>query len=149
MKRHESLIPLSHEHKSTLFLANQLKFNAPEYPGYPKDVNGKAILLAGEFEFNIKEHFRKEEEILFKGVRTKSSELRRLVSELTIEHLKITQLIQQVILKPGAELLNEIGELLQSHIRKEERQLFELIQQTLSEDELIEIGLRLKEINHK
>ncbi|MEO8149519.1 MAG: hemerythrin domain-containing protein [Bacteroidia bacterium] len=144
MKRHESLIPLSQDHKSTLFLAGQLKFNAPDYPGYPKDIHGKTALLAGEFEFHIKEHFRKEEEILFKSVRNKSPELRKLTNELVLEHHKITQLIQQALLKSAAELLHEIGEMLQQHIRKEERQLFELIQQTLSENELLDLGKKLK-----
>jgi hemerythrin-like domain-containing protein len=107
-------------------------------------VNGKTALLTGEFEFHIKEHFRKEEEILFPEVRSKNSELRKLTSELKLEHIKLTQLIHQSTLQPTAALLNEIGLLLEQHIRKEERQLFELIQQSLSEDEMKVLAAKLK-----
>jgi len=40
--------------------------------------------------------------------------------------------------------LDELGYLLESHIRKEERELFTSIQKILTEEELIQLGKKLK-----
>jgi hemerythrin-like domain-containing protein len=49
--------------------------------------------------------------------------------------------------KPGPTLyddIDKIGNLLDDHIRKEERRLFQLIQLNFSEEELAEIGSSLE-----
>jgi hemerythrin-like domain-containing protein len=78
-------------------------------------------------------------------VKNLSPEIFSLVDELTDEHRQIFSLIEDVnSVTDKAEQLNKTGVLLEKHIRKEERKLFELIQQAMSEDELTSLEIKLK-----
>jgi hemerythrin-like domain-containing protein len=67
-----------------------------------------------------------------------------LVQELHAEHT----VLRELFARAAARSLNEAGlsalvEKLAQHIRKEERQLFEGLQKTMSPDELAELGKAL------
>ena len=144
MIRHPALIRLSREHNSGLLLAQQMKTGAAPYRGYPTDIEGKIQFLIAEYEIKLKPHFAQEEEILFPKAGNVSAEMATLVEELVSEHRQLHLLIASVSSSPNKnELLNEIGVLLEKHIRKEERKLFEGIQQAFNEAELLALDKAL------
>jgi len=137
MKRHKALIPLSHDHHHGLLLAQQIKKNAPDYKGLPKELEGKIKYTLETYNSSLKNHFDDEEKILFPIVVGKDGKLDYLIDEIIIEHRLLENLIAEL---PKSEnqinLLDEIGRILESHIRKEERVLFPKAEDILSEDEL-------------
>ena len=139
MKRHEALAPLSRDHHGSLILAQLLKKGAPAYKGLPVDDAGKASYAIRQFEQHIKDHFQQEEEML-EMINTRHKEIERLGKEIRDEHVLLEALFYS--LGNSASLqdtMDELGSKLDAHIRKEERELFPLLQQYCSENELQQI----------
>lgn len=137
MKRHPALIYLSRDHQKGLMLAQLLKKNAPEYKGLPKDTIGKMNYAKEVYKNELDQHFKEEEEIVFPFLKNKTKDIDELVNEILSEHGILKSNI--LSLKEDENLIDqmdEIGYLLEAHIRKEERVLFEKIPQVLSEEEL-------------
>ncbi|HSL89975.1 MAG TPA: hemerythrin domain-containing protein [Ignavibacteriaceae bacterium] len=152
MKRHKALILLSHDHHKGLLLAQLLKKNAPPYKGLPTDPAGKMNYAIEAFKSDLTIHFKDEEEILFPLLRNKTSELDTLIDELLDEHKKIEDGISSLNKSDDLVVdLNKIGVILENHIRKEERILFQMAQSVLSEVELtgIESGIENSRENFK
>ncbi|HDZ58752.1 MAG TPA: hemerythrin domain-containing protein, partial [Ignavibacteriales bacterium] len=90
-------------------------------------------------------HFNDEDEILFPKVKGKDSALDNRVDEIINEHREIESLVEELKTADKPEtVLNKLGYLLESHIRKEERELFVKFQEVLTEEELSEIEIKLK-----
>jgi iron-sulfur cluster repair protein YtfE (RIC family) len=139
MKRHPSLIALSHDHHHGLMLAQLIKKGAPEYKGLPTDTIGKVKYAKEAWEKELKLHFNNEEKILFPFVKDKDEDLDKLIGEILEEHKQIKALLKNLDTSQNKEeVLNDLGILLEQHIRKEERQVFKMIQ-LLFEDELNEL----------
>ena len=137
MKRHKSLQSLSQEHHHGLMLAQLIKSGSPEYKGLPNTVEGKVQHTIKFFEENLIPHFNKEEKILFTISKNKNAEIDRLINELIFQHKAIYSLVDKLRKSSEPEIeLNELGMLLESHIRKEERELFQSIQNVLTESEM-------------
>ncbi len=137
MKRHPALIHLSRDHQQGLMLAQLLKKNAPEYKGLPTDAVGKMNYAKDLYNNELDKHFKEEEEFVFPYLTNKRKEIDELVTEILSEHRILKTSI--FALKDNSTLIVEmdkIGYLLEAHIRKEERNLFEIIPQVLSEEEL-------------
>jgi iron-sulfur cluster repair protein YtfE (RIC family) len=144
MKRHPALHPLSHDHHKGLILAQQLKKDAPQYKGMPSTLEGKKDYAISFYESELVQHFKDEEEILFPLVKNKNGDVDKMILELISEHGKMESLIREVKETDRLEdLLDELGQLLEKHIRKEERELFVEIENILSDDELKIIGEKL------
>lgn len=146
MKRHKSIVELSRDHQKGLMLAQLLKKDAPPYKGLPTDSEGKMKYAIETFQNILIKHLEDEENILFPAVRGKSSDCDNLIVELIEEHKFFYDKISY--LKNSEELveeLNNFGFKLESHIRKEERILFNLIQDLLSEEELKIIENQIQE----
>lgn len=139
MKRHKSLIPLSQFHRSCLFLALIAKENAPVVKGYPTDIEGKIEYALSFYQGPLQKHFYKEKQ-LWKYVKPKSQHLNEVLTELTQERKALQDLFDKLLKNKAATILNQIGALLEKHIRKEERVLFQQIQSDLTEEELSEIS---------
>ncbi|MEJ2194957.1 MAG: hemerythrin domain-containing protein [Ignavibacteriaceae bacterium] len=143
MKRHSALHSLSHDHHQGLILAQQLKKGAPQYKGMPKTLEEKRHYTISFFDSDLKKHFSAEEEILFFFVQNKNTEIDNLISEIIGEHRKMEKLVDKIQITDELEnILDELGWLLESHISKEERKLFMLIQDILSGEELKDIKNR-------
>lgn len=141
MKRHEALAPLSRDHHEALILSQLLKKDAPFYKGLPISVEGKVNYATDFFENNLKEHFEKEEKVFTLVKSLHPIEIGRLVSELTDEHHELAKLFSEIGAKENPiETMNRLGELLSSHIRKEERNLFPLLQEHCTEEILEKIS---------
>jgi iron-sulfur cluster repair protein YtfE (RIC family) len=83
------------------------------------------------FESDLALHFKAEEESLFPAMRD-WPDASRLISELLNEHRELERSIEQLRGSRDASLaerLNEFADLLEAHIRKEERILFPLYEQ--------------------
>lgn len=145
MKRHPSLTSLSREHHGALILARLLQKDAPPYKGLPTDDAGKAEYALNFYKDELADHFIDEEKILplVKGI---NSELDLLADSIVEEHkmlrLHFGSIHGQASL---ADHLDILGKALESHVRKEERQLFPLIQDTCTEEMLIRIERTLSE----
>ncbi|MCC6288945.1 MAG: hemerythrin domain-containing protein [Chitinophagaceae bacterium] len=134
MKRHTALLPLSREHHNALILAQLIKKDAPAYKGMPTDTQGKINYAVDFFETDLRAHFYKEEVVLEK-VKHVNVEIDTLAKEIIAEHEALkNHFIQLKTAVDKIAALDELGKLLEAHIRKEERVLFPLIQQHCSEE---------------
>lgn len=133
MKRHPALTPLSREHHGALILARLLQNNAPAYKGLPADTEGKANYAFKFYQENLIKHFEDEEKAL-KLVKGVNSVLDLLVEAIFSEHQELHLLFQSITNHADkAAHLDELGKKLETHVRKEERELFPLIQETCSD----------------
>jgi iron-sulfur cluster repair protein YtfE (RIC family) len=147
MKRHPALYSLSHDHHQGLILAQQLKKNAPQYKGMPSNLEGRKDYTLSFYKSELVKHFADEEKILFPAVINKSDEVDRLIKEIISEHRQMESLVSELEKTHELEIvLDELGKLLEIHIRKEERELFPAIQERFSEEELSKIGEQLSSV---
>ena len=141
MLRDKSLIPLSRQHQHALALCVRIDRASPVGPADLEAWQGEIVQLA---EGEIKSHFAAEEQVVLPAA-AEFAELRPLVEELIGEHAVLRD---DFACAEGrgmsAERLAEFGQRLSAHIRKEERRLFERMQQMMSAEELAELGARLE-----
>lgn len=145
MKRHPALIPISREHHDSLILARLLQKDAPPYKGLPLDIEGKAVYALDFYKNKLISHFIAEEKILplVKGL---NLEIDVLISEILKEHDRFHSSFNSINTQNNmADHLDKLGKDLELHIRKEERQLFPLIQENCSEQVLNAIERILSE----
>jgi hemerythrin-like domain-containing protein len=144
MKRSRELRPLSSEHHQALLVAFQLKQGLAghaESAGAPKDLPG-LVALARRFEERVlRTHARAEEELL--GRFLTGSDMRRLEAE----HAELTRLVEAASAASPAEQRAHLGafaDLLERHIRWEERELFAYAEDHVDADTLAAIGGELE-----
>jgi len=141
MLRDKSLIPLSHQHQHALALCVRIERASP----IPQnDLGAWQAELAHLFQSEIAVHFAAEEQIVFPAAE-RFEELKALVKQLVSEHADLRTRLANA--KEGDVSSDEILVLarsLSTHIRTEERQLFERIQQLLSNEELGVLGGKLQ-----
>ena len=137
MLRDPSLIQLSRQHHNALALCvrldRALHAGAADLGAWQLEVHQ---LYANEVQF----HFAAEENVLFPAAR-RFSELAALVEELSGEHERLRKYFihaEQGAMNQGE--LEMFAKLLSGHIRKEERQLFETMQQRMRQEELKLLG---------
>jgi hemerythrin-like domain-containing protein len=140
MLRDKNLIPLSHQHRRALALCVRIgrSLDAGE-----ADVNAWQQEIAQHYTQDIRFHFAAEEQILFPAA-ARFPELEPLVKELLQEHGNLRVIFGQAAdRKMGQPELGQFANLLSSHIRKEERQLFEEMQKRMTAEDMGELGKRL------
>ena len=144
IKRDKALHILSHDHHHGLILAQLIKKGSPQYKNLPNTTEGKKDYSINFYNDELVKHFEDEENILFPVVNGKDDEIDSLIEEIITEHKKIKQLVNQLESNEDVEnTLDELGNILESHIRKEERNLFMKIQEILTEDELTAVEKQL------
>jgi len=141
MLRDKSLIPLSHQHQQALALCVRIDRAQP----IPEaDLEAWQAEIDQHFEQEIKIHFSAEEQVLFPAA-GQLPELVPLVEELIAEHLSLRQSFSQAeARRMSTDNLLAFARQLSSHIRKEERQLFERLQQLMTPKELADLGVQLE-----
>jgi iron-sulfur cluster repair protein YtfE (RIC family) len=145
MKRHQSLLTFSREHHTALLLAQTLKKDAPQYRGMPAKIPEKIEYLKAKYNTELKKHFHAEENILFPFLTGKNNLIDELIDDLIRDHNKVAENIVLLETHPDSEkLLDDTARLLECHIRKEERVLFQKIQEVLSDEELNELEKLMK-----
>ena len=139
MKRHPSLAHLSREHHGALILARLLQYDAPVYKGLPSDTDGKAENALKFYREELIKHFEEEEKILT-IVAGANDALDLMIQTIFREHQELHELFKSIKNHPNISVhLDELGKTLEVHVRKEERELFPLIQETCSEEVMIAI----------
>jgi hemerythrin-like domain-containing protein len=142
MLRDKSLIPLSHQHQRALALGVRID-RAQPIP--VKDLESWQAEIEQHFEQEIKIHFAAEEQVLFPAAR-QFPELVPLVEELIADHAALRESFSQAKERiMSAESLPAFAQQLSKHIRKEERQLFERLQQLMNAKDLATLGVHLEE----
>ncbi len=132
MYRHPALVPLSHEHQRLLFVCRYLKKDAAAYEGFPLETQAKLAYIVKVFQEVMVPHIQKEE-YLFEFCAGKDAELDALIQELTTEHQQISRMYSALTENTDLEnAMDQLARSLEEHIRKEERSLFELLQQKQS-----------------
>ena len=142
MRRHQALIPLSHDHHEALVAARRLRLGADA-----PEPSAAATAFLAFFAACAVPHFREEEELLFPRV-ADAVEARELVLQALLEHQRLhaaaaelRELVGQGNAEPAvAERMRELATLLESHVRLEERRLFPLIEMLLPEETLIALA---------
>ena len=151
MKRHPGLIPLSHDHHDALVLAQGLILGRSRAPRstWPTDRPQQALRVLDFYETALRPHFEAEETVVFPIAVERLDEGPALVRQLLADHDEIRAHIQALERTPATDLDNRLpalGRLLDSHIRNEERVLFERLQQAMTAAELETVGRRLHEM---
>ena len=142
MLRDKNLIPLSHQHQHALALCVRIERASP-IPD--PDLNAWQDEISQLYRAEITIHFAAEEKIVFPLAR-RFQGLPALVGELFAEHATLRGAFERAEGHSfsSGDLLN-LSRQLSAHIRKEERQLFEQLQQLVSAEELNRVGHELAE----
>lgn len=141
MLRDKSLIPLSHQHQHALALCVRIERASP----IPRDdIGAWEEEISQLVHSEIAVHFAAEEQIVFPAAE-RFEELKALVKQLISEHTSLRSRFANA--QAGglsADELSLLARSLSTHIRTEERQLFERMQQLLSHEELGVLGSKLQ-----
>ena len=99
------------------------------------------------FLSNLILHFRAEEKVLFPQLQSLVPESRPIIDQLLGEHEKIRAAIPQLDRESGlGKIIFDLGDLLELHIRKEERELFPLFESHIGASEAETVGNEIKKI---
>lgn len=136
IKRHPALQPLSREHHHNLLLCWKIR------EGFKRNIPVERIKKYTNwfFETHILPHFEIEEKYIFTVLPAKDE----LVKKALSEHRRLRRLFQDN--EEVTRSLNLIEEELESHVRFEERVLFNKIQQVATAQQWEEIEKRHKEV---
>lgn len=137
IKRDKAFVELSRDHHAGLLLVWRIRKD--------QGIDMDSKLISGYvlefFRGHLQEHFKEEEDFVFSklpvgdGLRVQAEK----------EHEVIYELVDAIRENPsGKDLLKKFADLLEAHIRFEERVLFNHLQDSLTPEELEGIFERLK-----
>ncbi len=142
MLRDRNLIPLSRQHQHALALCVRIDRASPIGQADLAVWQGEIAQL---FQSEIGIHFAAEEQVLFPAAR-KFPELAFLVDDLLEDHVALRGFFANVGTRQlSATDLSAFAQRMSAHIRKEERQLFERLQELMNQEELALLGTKLEE----
>ena len=98
------------------------------------------------FKATLQGHFDLEESYIFPLVLERIQNQAALIADLREDHKRLRRLIEELERTPSLDLdtkLPALGRLIEVHVRKEERGLFQAIQNDLNPVELDKIGEKL------
>ncbi len=138
IKRKEALLRFSREHHYGLLLIWKIK------EGLKKNIAPERIsdFILYFYEHDLKKHLLSEETEVFAKMDSKNE----LVQSALKEHETIVSMVEELRKnKNNKEVIIKFSDELDKHIRFEERTLFNEIQNTLSDKDLIELGQKHQE----
>jgi hemerythrin-like domain-containing protein len=141
-RRHDSLIPLSREHHYGLMVCLRIHRGLPKNKENAEWLRERARKAIEFFQSDLTAHFKIEEEAVF-PIMDEFAESRDTVHALIEQHRNIEDLVLQ--LRHGNELtlpalLLQFADLLEKHIRMEERVLFPSYENLVSPDIAGQVG---------
>src|SRR6266478_9046349 len=138
-RRHESLIPLSHEHHDALMLAWRLRTGDLS----KREPELRARHVIAYFEYRLVNHLKLEEDLLFPAFRAVLGVEASLIDVLLNDHRELGA--RAAAIKAGAhDQVDSFCDLLERHIRTEERQLFVLTENRMKPAEMAKVGRQIK-----
>ena len=134
MRRHDALIPLSHDHHHALVQVRRLKSAAEEGDGSRMET---AWAFLDFFREDTLDHFREEEEKVF-PLGVDAPDLRADLERVMFEHLQIHRLVlalqdELATGAPSSDLMVRLATMLEGHIRFEEKVVFPAIERVASD----------------
>ena len=99
---------------------------------------GAALEYVSFMERHAASHFREEEDMVFPLLAARSAESHAILGRAAAEHVELAAALRFAGAGGAvdAESLGAAGRLLEAHVRLEEREIFPLMEQTLSAAEL-------------
>jgi len=146
--RHPSLILLSHDHHHGLALALRCR---KQSLGQIKPMGAEGLRARAQeccefYRDSLVAHFKAEEAVLFPLMREQVSGCGGTLDQLVREHEQIRRAITELEGGSGlAKLIFDLGDLLERHIRKEERELFPLYEAHVGPEMANAVGAQLSE----
>ena len=147
--RHPILIPLSNDHHHGLALALRCRRQALGQikPTGAQGLKERVKEYRDFFVQNLVPHFRAEEEILFPLIRARAAESHSLIDQLLKDHEQLRKGEECLAEDKGlSKVLFDLGDLLERHIRREERELFPFFENLAALIDAERIGKEIKEI---
>ena len=153
-RRHDSLIPLSHQHQHALALAVIIRRRFG-MTGDPMVWQNQMIeRVAKAYQGELRGHFEVEEEVLFPDMERHLGRL-ELVAELFSDHVALRDYVKRLEACPRVTnaievapvrmmLLDEFSGLLERHVHKEERELFAEFEKRMPADEARKLGKEIE-----
>jgi hemerythrin-like domain-containing protein len=141
MKRDEALQSLSRDHHRALEVALKLRRATGE-----DAATGRRGFLEFWREHGAL-HFRVEEDVLLPAVAQRVDSTDPVVVRVLTDHVEIRRMANdlEATEAPDAAELNALGEALNDHVRHEERVLFPMIEEALTDEELARLAQRVEE----
>ena len=141
MKRADALQPLSRDHHRALEVALKLR-RATE-----SDAAQACEHFLSFWREHGAHHFRVEEEVLLPDAAPQVQPTDPAVVRVLTDHVEIRRRAAELesAASPKPDELNALGELLNDHVRHEERVLFPMIEERLPRDQLAELAQRIEE----
>ena len=147
--RHPALVSLSRGHHEVLILAMKCRKRALGQ-ARPAGAQGLADLAEEMKNFvagDLERHFQAEEKVLFPLLDRATMESRSLTAELRSEHALIRE--KAILGTRGVNLsksLFDLADLLERHVRREERELFPIFERSVPEIEAERVRKEMEEI---
>ncbi|MCJ7935662.1 MAG: hemerythrin domain-containing protein [Chryseobacterium sp.] len=137
MKRNENIMILSRDHHFGLLCSWKIRQEVK------KEVESSRIrsYIFYFWKNHLEEHFREEEQILFPCLKDEYS------FRVQSEHFRIKTLVSSIENEGNTELCLEFADLLDQHIRFEERSWFPHLEEKLDAETLKKIGKELNRIH--
>jgi hemerythrin-like domain-containing protein len=139
LKRHPGLVELSRDHHHGLLLSWKIR------QGLNKSIEAERIKRYADhfFEIHLKSHFGEEESFVFPLL---GNEHPLIVTALE-QHENLRRLFSKNTDLPAT--VDAIADALETHIRFEERELFQEMQRVVSEEKLTALTDRLQKMEEK
>lgn len=138
MKRHRALVQLSRDHHHALVIARRLR------KATATDAADATRAFLVHWENEEQAHFRVEEEILLPAYAARGDLSHPAIARALLDHVMVRRDVLRLADAPPLEVVHELGARLAAHVEFEERELFPLIERTLSEPEMAALGERLR-----
>jgi hypothetical protein len=138
-RRHDSLIPLSHQHQHALALAVIIRRRFGIEKGERQWREEQVEKIQNTWQAELKGHFEVEEGLLFPEMECHLGKL-RLVEELRRDHHSLHGLVKILETSSDYALLDGFGALLEAHVHKEERELFAEFEKKMPSAEAVKLG---------
>lgn len=142
IKRNAAIVEFSRDHHFSLLLVWKIR------EGIKKAIACDRIshYVLHFYETELSPHFHNEEILLFSKIAIDNN----LRNTAEADHAAIGRLVATLQKNPSDQkLLLQIADVLEKHIRFEERQLFNYLQEAIPENELAAIALKLKNREHE
>lgn len=140
LKRDPSLIPLSHDHHHGLLRVFEIR--QALRGGDDAPLARQRVITRAFYVEDLRPHFRAEEEVLVPVLRDHAAVDEAEIERLLDDHRRLGELLDDLDSRTTA--LADLADLLERHIRREEREIFAAYQERVpaAHRAAVEAGLR-------
>lgn len=138
IKRNENIVKLSRDHHASLMFCWKLRQGIKQHISHERMVQYVKYFL----DSHMTTHFKEEEDFLFQPLQDDK------VQKAKSDHVEILKLTNTVLVSDKEDLGDELArlaDLVDAHVRYEERILFPHLEQNLTEVQLENIGRSISE----